>query len=166
MRDLQSVSASEAAQGLRQLIGPRHAGPLQQHGDDPHLAIKGSLDLESHEVILILKTTAALGVDRGRPLSADEGQKHVARADRLVDHIDEVHARLDRVDVHEDLVAEMIGQRVIQPAGGVRRVLSSIADEDAKRRSSPFGPAGGHPGSLPLLGATDQSPDTCSPSGV
>jgi hypothetical protein len=44
----------------------------------------------------------------------------------------EVHARLDRVHIDEDLaLAETIGQAVIQPASKMAGFLPTVADKDA-----------------------------------
>ena len=52
------------------------------------------------------------------PLIADQRQQHIAGSDRSGDHLDEVVAQLDRVDVLEDLAAERLASRSYnQPAG-------------------------------------------------
>jgi hypothetical protein len=46
-------------------------------------------------------------------------EKDVARTDGVVDDLDEIHARLDGVDVHEDLAPEPCGQGVVQAPCGI-----------------------------------------------
>ena len=69
------------------------------------------------------------------PLLADQGEQDVARPDRVGDRLDEVVAELDGVDVLEDLIRpEPLGEAVVEPARGVRRVLPAVADEDPAGR--------------------------------
>ena len=53
-----------------------------------------------------------------QPVDADQRQQHVAGRHCGGDHVDEVVARLDRVDVLEDLSVEMVNQPVEEPASG------------------------------------------------
>jgi hypothetical protein len=48
-----------------------------------------------------------------------------------MEHTHEVGARIDRVDIEEDLIfPETSGQVVGEPAGIARRIVSPVADED------------------------------------
>jgi hypothetical protein len=74
----------------------------------------------------ISSRTKSLGSSRRRRPSASvivshssptTGQQHIAISDRTGDHLDEVVAQFDRVDVLEDLaVAVAASQPVVQPA--------------------------------------------------
>src|SRR5215207_3326618 len=70
------------------------------------------------------------------PLITDQRQQNVAGPDRPGDHLDEVVAQLDRVDVFEDLsVAEVLCKSIEQPAGRVGGLVPPVADEDSSRWS-------------------------------
>src|SRR5262245_14338385 len=48
-----------------------------------------------------------------------------------MEHAHEIGARVDRVDIEEDLIfAETPGQVIGEPAGIARRIVSPVADED------------------------------------
>src|SRR6266542_441142 len=92
---------------------------------------RGILDLQPHEVIGVIETTPPMLVGDRQPLIADQRQQHVAGPDCSGDHLDEVVAQLDRVDVLEDLAAaEAVSEPVEQPAGRVGGLLPPVADED------------------------------------
>jgi hypothetical protein len=79
--------------------------------DRDHLdpARQGRLDLQPHEVFGIVESTLPVHVGDRQPLGADQRQQHVTGSHRGGDHLDEVVAGLDRVDVLEDLAAiEMV----------------------------------------------------------
>ena len=93
---------------------------------------QGGLDLDANEILGVVEPAAPVLVGDRQPLVAYERQQDVGIADRFADHLDEVVAQLDRVDVLENLlVAEALGEPVEQPAGRVRGVLPPVADEDA-----------------------------------
>lgn len=71
-------------------------------------------------------------VGHGQPSRADDCQEHLAGRYRPEDFPGEVHARLDRVHVDEDLaLAETTSQAVIQPACKMACLLPTVADKDA-----------------------------------
>ena len=98
------------------------------------IARQGGLDLQPHEVIGVVEATrpcSSVIASHASPISASA----LARPDRGGDHVDEVVAQLDRVDVFEDpATAEMPGESVVQPAGRVGRLFPPVADEDPARR--------------------------------
>ena len=131
---LEGLAAHQLGQAVRQLVGTRHPGPIHQDRDDADVARQGRLDLQPHEVVAAVEATPAVFVGDGEPLWTDQRQQHVAGPDRPGDHLDEVVAQLDGVDVLEDLpAAEAVGQPVVQPAGWVGRLLPPVADEDPAR---------------------------------
>src|ERR1700750_3200681 len=71
---------------------------------------------------------------RPQQLVADEREQRVAGGHRGRDHLGEVVAELNRVDVLDHLrSAVMPGQPLRQPAGLVRRIGTPVADEYAPR---------------------------------
>jgi hypothetical protein len=116
----------------------RHLGPLDQDRDEADVAVQRRLDLEPHEILGIIEAPPPVLVGDREPLPADQCEEHVTASHRIGDHLDEVVARLDGVDVLEDLCsAEVPGEPFDQPAGrhGVRVV--PVADEDPARSRLP-----------------------------
>ena len=70
----------------------------------------------------------------GEPLITDQRKQHVAGTDGPANHLDEIVAQLDRVDVLEDLSgAKVLCEAIEQPAGGVCGFVPPVADEDSTR---------------------------------
>jgi hypothetical protein len=142
--ELQGLAAYQRGQAGRQLISPGHPRPVHQNWDDAYVAGQGSLDLQPHEVSGIVEAAPPMLVGDRQPLIADQRQQHIAGPDCSGDHLDEVVAQLDRVDVLEDLAAaEVVGEPVEQPAGRVGGLLPPVADEDptrSRRRGFSHGP--------------------------
>ena len=77
-------------------------------------------------------SSPARGIDARNPGLADNRHQRVAWADPLRQHVDEVAARRDGVDIEEDaLVSEPADQPVVDPPGEAARILAPIADEHA-----------------------------------
>ena len=132
MPDEQRVTAGQTGQALRQIFPARHDRALHQDRNDPHAAGQGGLDFQPDDVIWIIKPPTAPLVGRGQPVRADDRQQHLAGRHRAEDFLGEVHARLDRVHIDEDLaLAEPIGQAVIQPASKMAALLPTVADKNA-----------------------------------
>ena len=76
---------------------------------------------------------ASVGVARLEPPAADHGDEDLAPAQHLLEDLDEVHARLDAVDVDEHAPRTERGHEgVVEPAGRGRLVLAPVADEDGR----------------------------------
>ena len=128
----QRIAAGQTGEALRQILPARHDRALDQDRNDPHVAGKGGLDFQPDDVVWIIKPPTAPLVGRGQPLRADDRQQHPAGRHRAEDFLGEVHARLDRVHIDEDLaLAETIGQTVIQPASKMAALLPTVANKDA-----------------------------------
>src|SRR5215813_9278301 len=68
----------------------------------------------------------------GQPLGSDEGQEHIARANRVADVGFKVNAGRDAVDVAEYACSsEMSSEGVQEMAGPSRCLRAAIANEDA-----------------------------------
>ena len=130
--DEQCVAAGQKGQALRQILPARHDRALDQDRDDPHAAGQGGLDFQPDDVVGIVEPPGAALIGGGQPVRADDCQQHPAGRDRAEDFLGEVHARLDRVDIDEDLaLAETIGQPVSQSASEVAAFLPTVADKNA-----------------------------------
>ena len=77
---------TQRTQILGQLVLPGHAGAAQEHGDHPHLACKRLPNLQAHEVARHVEAPASIVCRDCRPPLADDGQKHVALTDLVLDH--------------------------------------------------------------------------------
>ena len=87
--------------------------------------------LEPNEVVRIVEPACAVCCTCRRPSRSDHNEHRGGLLKRLVQHVDEVGARVDCVDIEEDLIsAETSSQVVGEPAGIARRIVSAIADED------------------------------------
>ena len=90
-------------------------------------------------IVGIVEAPAALRVAHVQPLRSDQRQQGIAMGHRIVDLLDEVHARL-HAQVHEDaLVAEVLGQAVVEAAGVAGGLAAAIADEDLAAAGSGLG---------------------------
>jgi hypothetical protein len=89
------------------------------------------------DVRRIVDAPPAARVGDREPFVADECHERPALADRFVDGLGEVHARLHG-QVHEDpLRAEVLGELVVEPSGVSRRLPTPVADEDPGRLRVP-----------------------------
>jgi hypothetical protein len=126
------VAPGQAGEALRQVLSMRHGRAVYQDRNDSHAAAKGGLDFQSDEVVGIIKLPTALLVGCGQPVRADDCHKHFARRHRAENFLGEVHTRLDRVHIDENLaLTETIGQAVIQSASKMTALLSAVANENA-----------------------------------
>lgn len=147
--ELNCLLARQLGQARRQLIGAGHPGPFDQDGDDADITRQSSFELQPDEVVAIIQPPLPVLAGDREPPVADQCQQHVAGSDRGGDHIDEVVVQFDRgVDVLEDMAsAEVPGEPVVQPGGGVAGVFAAVAHEDPARnvtggRSHDLGPRG------------------------
>ena len=135
-----SSSACRRASGARlggSSSSEGHRRAVDEHRNDAGVARQGGLDLEADEVLRVVEPATAVVVGDGQPLVPDQREQHVAGADGGRDPLHEVVARIDRVDVLEDLVlAEPRTQAVEEPARRVGGLLASIADEDSRHRAT------------------------------
>jgi len=116
---------------VRQLLTPRQRCSTDEDRDDPHIAAQRGFDFKAHEVLGVVEPPMAGPVGDVQPAVTDEGEQHLAGANCVPDNPDKVVARVDGIDVLENVVAAQMGtQEVVQPARRERRVLPPIADED------------------------------------
>ena len=167
MPDEQRVTAGQAGQALRQILPARHDRALYQDRNDPHVAGQCGLDFQPDDVVWIIQPPAALLIGCGQPGRADDRQQHLAGRHRAADFLGEVHARLDRVYIDEDLaLAETIGQAVRQPASDMAALLPTVADENATALSYGHGQSRYRKamwGVCQVNGVTPVSVVTCAP---
>ena len=164
--ELKCLPTHQLGQARWQLVGTGHPGPFNQNGDDTDITCQRRLDLQPHEVVGVIQAPPPVLVGDREPPIADQGQQHVAGSDRGGDHLDEVVAQFDGVDILEDLTsAEVAGKPVEQPTGRVRSLFAPVAHEDPAQNvtggcTHDLGPRSS-PTAVPLA----VSPNQASPQG-
>ena len=133
--ELKCLPARQLGKACRQLVGAGHPGPFHQDGDDADIACQRSFDFQPDEVVGVIQAPPPVLAGGREPPVADQRQQYVAGSHRGGDHLDEVIAQFNRVDVLEDLASgEVTGQPLIQPAGGVGSIFAAVAHEDPARK--------------------------------
>lgn len=111
------------------------AAPVHRYRDDADTAVQRGLDLQADEIARVVQTTKPVLVGDGQPPLANDGHQVRARTDRDRDHLGEIIAGLERVDVLEhpgpaETLSEPLEQppsRVIAiPLRGRRRTFASV----------------------------------------
>jgi hypothetical protein len=110
---------------------------FDQHRNDTHVAGEGGADLETDEVVGIIKPSTAVPVGGRQPLPAYDREQHITRADGALEDVHEVDTGFDVRNVHEHRgPAEASPQVVEEPSGMAGTVFTPVADEDAGRDAS------------------------------
>ena len=96
-----------------------------------NLPVQGSADLFAHIVAL---AGGRAVVEDTEPARTDDGEKHVALAQRFLQLPVEPLPRQQIVDVHEDCaIAECLREITVQAGRGNLRILTPVAQEDLLR---------------------------------
>src|ERR1700674_5214846 len=146
MAKLERVPAGQALEVLRQLGFDRHVGAIDEHRDYRNVALERRGDLDADVIPVALEPLSALLVLRLEPMRSDQRQQHVALRDLGIELLDKIEARLDGVDIDEEVAArEALGEMIVEPARYARCVVSPVVDEDAghartKRSTTGRGP--------------------------
>ena len=99
----QRIALHQRSQFIGQVVLARHPGAVDQDRNDVHIvAANRGCNLDPYEIGRVVDTAIATLVAYGQPPGADDGQKHVALRDLLIELVREVLARLDVVDVDKD----------------------------------------------------------------
>jgi hypothetical protein len=120
--DLDGLPAAQSNQILRKLRGCGHRGVADERRNHTAVALKRLGNLHPYEVVISIQAPAALRVGRGEPRLPDNGDKHVATSDRLIDALDKVLARPDVIDVDEHVIPAEV---LLEPIGQAAGTLSS-----------------------------------------
>ena len=140
--ELDRVALRQRRELRRQLGGRRHLGARDQHRHDADAALETRPHLEADEVVGVVEPARALAIAAAEPVLADQDQDRVAGRHGAADVLDEVLARRDVVDVHEDLCrAEARTQAVVQASGIRARLAAAIGDEDMRHQPAGLSPA-------------------------
>ena len=93
--EFESLTAGQAGQACRHLLGVGHPRPINQDWDDADVACQGGLDLQPDEVVGVIKAAPPIRIGDRQPLITNQSQQHIAISDRTGDHLDEVVTQLD-----------------------------------------------------------------------
>lgn len=112
---------------------------LSQGGQlNPDVPLKASLDLQSHIVPGIVKTSIAFVIRGCYPAAPDHGQQHVAAPDPVANDLREACTYVDVVDIEEDpIVPQAHLERFSESVRRVWHVFAAIAH---KHPNIAFGP--------------------------
>ena len=132
MPDTKRVTLGKTGEAVRQVRAARHDCVLHQDRDHPHPALKSRPDLQPDQVIGVIKPPPAPLISRHQPARADHRHQHHACVHRTGNRLSEIHPRLNRMHVHEDLLrAETIDQAIGQPPGKTAALNPAVADKNA-----------------------------------
>ena len=83
------------------------------------------LRMDARRILGQIDPPAPISRARLQPARPDDGQKHIAGRDRVADLADEIFARRDTVDIHEDFArAEPGSKEVMDTARHMRRIIA------------------------------------------
>jgi hypothetical protein len=132
MRDLDRIAPRQRLERGRQFGLRRHRRAIDQHWNDPNIPLERRFDLDPHIVRWIIEPPFTRGIPGRQPTRTDDCDESAAIGDLLVERVDKVDARLDRIDIDEKLVAlEMLEQAVEQAPSRSLAVAAPIIDENA-----------------------------------
>lgn len=124
------MTRGQGLQCVRQRTGGRHGGSFNEHGNDGNTPFERRGNLGSHEITRIIEPPASDTATR-QPVVADDRHQCVTRANRRVDRIDEVLARIDAAQIHEHILATEVSlEGIVQTAGMTGGILAPVADEN------------------------------------
>ena len=125
------VAIRQRSECVRELVPVWRRRPVHQDGQNADTTSQSGRDLEDDEVVRVVQAALTVLVAGVEPGTADDREKHTARGDGLLDRGREISARLDRVDVDEDVsVPETFSQAVVQAAREMPGVLTPVAQKD------------------------------------
>ena len=137
---------------------PGHRRATNENRNDPRRRARQSgPDLVPHEIFWVIDAAFTIRVRGREPAPPNEHHENVALRDAGLDDLEEVLARLDVIDVHEQpVITERRLQAIVEPSSVWRGVLTPVADENLSHvrqesNTSSFwrGPGVPAPGSAP-----------------
>ena len=109
--------------------GKGQARTLCKHRDDNHVPLQRRCKLLTHVVVLAF---AFALFQQFHPAWPDNGEKHLALAERLIEFHIEALARDQTIDVHEDVCRpEHLSETVADAARTRSPILTAITDENS-----------------------------------
>ena len=83
---------------------PRHPCSANEDWNDADFALECSDDFHTHKILFVVEATLTCRIGCMQPVGPDRYDSDVTSADFAVDHLHEVFARLNLVDIDEDLI--------------------------------------------------------------
>ncbi len=137
-RELDGIPIEQRRKAIRQLAGLWDPCSVDQHWDDSYVPLKAGLDLESHIIPRVVKTSIALLIRGSYPATPDHRQQHVAAPDPIANDTREPCSYLDAVDIEENPVVPQV--RLERLGESVRRIWHVIAAVAHKHSNIALGP--------------------------
>src|SRR5438874_13778024 len=101
--------------------------------NDADFALERRDDFHTHKILFIVEATLTRRIGYMQPVGSDRYDSDVTSADFAVDRFDEVFARLDLVDIDEDLVFTKVRSQPVVKATSVGcGVFAAIVDEELR----------------------------------
>jgi hypothetical protein len=103
--NLKCIAVGKPLEVLGEIGTPRHSGPLHKHWDDFYVSFKGAGDFQPYQIrrVIYAPNTGSRRVGGTQPFTANHRNQPIANSDCLLNNLDKVQARLDGIDVHENL---------------------------------------------------------------
>jgi len=129
---LDRIPSRERCQCFWKILPPPHPYSAKEDWDDPNVALECSDDFHARKILFVVETLTR----RHRwhqPVGADRDDSDVTSAAFAVDHFHEVFARLDLVDIDEDLVLAKVPEQVVAKAMSIGcGVFTATVDEELR----------------------------------
>jgi hypothetical protein len=125
------VTPGERSQDFGKLGASRGHRSVDQDRNDSNITVKRGSDFQHDQIVRIIQPPPPLLIDRAQPGLADQCEQDVTFGNRSFDSDAEVEARLNRVNIHKDVVGpEPLGQMIEQATRYMPAVFATIAHED------------------------------------
>src|SRR5262249_38973942 len=126
------MASYECLERRRKIGRLRQRCAVDQHRDHPDVPLERRFDLHSNVVPRVVEPRVSVIVPDVEPARPDHRDERDARGDLFIERFHEVDARLDGVDVHEQLLAvEMLQQSVVEEACRRLVVTTPVTNKDA-----------------------------------
>jgi len=92
VRNFNALQANQLLQTLRQVFGLRQARAVDENWNDANAAAKRGLDLDPHEIMLIVDASPIVPVDARNPVRTDDSDERIANGDPFGQKFDKIDA--------------------------------------------------------------------------
>ena len=97
------MPARQTLQAVGGSLGLGHGRPVDKDRDDANATLERGLNLDPHEIVRIVEPRRP-SFSAGNPVPSNDRDKRVTRADAIGQDIEPINAKVDIVDVEEDIV--------------------------------------------------------------
>ena len=110
MANFKCLPANQSTSVIGKVARPRHRSTFHQYRDHSDAALKGGRNFYTHEIFRIVEPASSFLIRRDEPTPADDRNQNITcgttRFLRL--SLNEVHARFNSIDIHENLVRSKV----------------------------------------------------------